>query len=207
MVVVSGTRAAALPFEELARRTGAYCWLETRLFQALGDWVATVPEPDVKVVLAGHAQEHAWHAELWQERLPLAPEMDPDRLTAPGEELSAFATALVEPEGEDHTIEKLVGAYRVLLPRLIVAYSQHLRATTEVTDGPTIRALRLVLRDDLDGWARGEELLQSLLSGEAEVRRAADRQARLEAMLGAANLVLPVSHGGRTGNLDSGGKV
>lgn len=186
--------SAALPLEQSAQRAGSYCWLESRLFESLGGWVATVPEPDVKVTLATHAREHAWHADVWRERLPLTPEMSADRLTAPASgEVAAFAAALAEPRSEDQTIEKLVGAYRVLLPRMIAAYSQHLRATTEIADGPVIRALRLVLRDELEGWARGEELVQSLLRAEGQVRRAADHQGRLEALLAATALAPPVS--------------
>ena len=186
MVAPHGS-SAALPLEELARRAGAYCWLEGRLFETLGGWVPTVPEPEVKLALAAHAREHAWHAGLWKERLPLTREMSPERLTAPASaQVEAFAAALAEARSEDQTIEKLVGAYRVLLPRMIVAYSEHLRVTTEVTDGPVVRALRLVLRDEMEGWARGEELIQSLLRNEGHVRRAADHQALLEVMLATA---------------------
>ena len=62
-----GTARAArpLPVEESARRVGTYKWIEMRLFEALGGWVATVPELDVKLVLGRHCYHHAWHAELW----------------------------------------------------------------------------------------------------------------------------------------------
>ena len=176
--------AGALPLEESARRMGGYRWIEARLFEGLGAWVPTVPEPDAKTVLAAHSRQHAWHAELWHERLPRAGAMDPEALTAPASDrVAAFASALVEPEAEDRTIEKLVGAYRVLLPRLIVAYSQHLRLTSEIADAPVVRALRLALRDEVEGWCRGEELIQSLLRSEQLVARAAEHQARLEAIL------------------------
>lgn len=201
--------SAALPLEQLARRAGAYCWLEGRLFETLGGWVAAVNEPEAKLALATHAREHAWHAELWQERLPSAGDLAPEQLVAPAnDQVGAFAAAVAEPEGEDQTIEKLVGAYRVLLPRMVTAYSEHLRVTTEVADGPVVRALRLVLRDELEEWARGETLVQSLLRTEEDVRRAAGHQARLESMLTYAALVPPVT--GRqsvTGHLDSGATV
>ncbi len=199
--------SVALPLEQLARRAAAYCWLEGRLFETLGAWVPTVVEPEAKLVLAAHAREHAWHAELWQERLPLAGDLAPDPLAAPSAEAAAFTAAVSEPRSEDQTIEKLVGAYRVLLPRMIAAYSEHLRRTAEVADAPVIRALRLVLRDETEGWARGEGLVQSLLRTEANVRRAAGHQARLEAMLTDAALVPPVSPPTVPGDLDSGATV
>src|SRR3546814_4627208 len=56
--------------EESARRVGHYKWIEMRLFEVLGGWVATVPELDVKLRLGTHCYHHAWHAELWHKRLP-----------------------------------------------------------------------------------------------------------------------------------------
>ncbi len=168
---------------------GAYRWVESRLFETLGGWVAAVPEPEVKAMLAVHAREHAWHAELWHEQLPRAESMSPEGLTRPAnEDLVTFVTALGKPEGPENdgpgrTIEKLVGAYRVLVPRMIVAYSAHLDAGSPITDGPVIRALRLILRDEVEAWSRGEALIQSLLGTEEQVRRAAEHQARLESMI------------------------
>ena len=56
--------------EESAARVGHYKWIEMRLFEVLGGWVATVPELDVKMRLGTHTYHHAWHAELWHKRLP-----------------------------------------------------------------------------------------------------------------------------------------
>ncbi|HMC80843.1 MAG TPA: hypothetical protein VKO35_09880 [Acidimicrobiia bacterium] len=127
--------------EESARRVGHYAWIEMRLFEALGGWVATVPELDVKTTLGRHCYHHAWHAELWHKRLPELREMRPERLIqAPNAALEAFVAALTEPEGRDLTIEKLVGVYRVLAPRKIAAYTYHLAATSQITDAPTIRS-------------------------------------------------------------------
>ena len=55
--------------EETARRVGNYKWTEMKLFEALGGWVATVPELDVKMRLGTHCYHHAWHAELWHKRI------------------------------------------------------------------------------------------------------------------------------------------
>ncbi|HEX9547060.1 MAG TPA: hypothetical protein VF942_06960 [Acidimicrobiales bacterium] len=170
--------------EETARRVGHYKWVEMRLFEALGGWVATVPELDVKMRLGTHCYKHAWHAELWHKRLPELREMNPDRLTAPAnDDVVAFMDALTAPERTDQTIEKLVGVYRVLIPHKIAAYTYHLNNTSTITDAPTIRSLKLILSDEFEDWRDGEMLIQSLLEMESEVRRAADRQAALEAIL------------------------
>ena len=135
--------------EETARRVGNYKWLEMRLFEALGGWVATVPELDVKLVLGRHCYHHAWHSELWEKRLPELREMKTERLTLPpNDEMVAFVDALRDPEAPELTIEKLVGVYRVLLPRMIAAYTFHRNATSKITDAPTIRSLGFILQDD-----------------------------------------------------------
>ncbi len=172
---------------ESARRVGHYKWVETKLFEALGGWIATVPELDVKMRFGTHCYKHAWHAELWHKRLPELREMNPDRLTQPpNDELVAFMTAMTEPEDADLTIEKLVGVYRVLIPHKIAAYTFHLNNTSEITDAPTIRSLRFALADEHDDWRDGEMLLQSLIASDDEVDRAAARQARLEKLMVAA---------------------
>ena len=172
---------------ESARRVGHYKWVETKLFEALGGWIATVPELDVKMRLGTHCYKHAWHAELWHKRLPELREMNPDRLTQPpNDEFVAFMTAMTEPEDADLTIEKLVGVYRVLIPHKIAAYTFHLNNTSEITDAPTIRSLRFALADEHDDWRDGEMLLQSLIASDDEVDRAAARHARLEKLMVAA---------------------
>ncbi len=173
--------------DESARRIGHYRWVETKLFEALGGWVATVPEMDVKLRLGTHTYHHAWHAELWTKRLPELRQMNPDKLTGPpNDELVAFMDQMTEPEAAEQTIEKLVGVYRVLIPRKIAAYTYHLHATSRITDAPTIRSLGFILGDEHDDWRDGEMLLQSLITTPEEARRAADHQAALEAVMVAA---------------------
>jgi hypothetical protein len=177
----------AFGVEETARRVGHYKWIEMRLFEALGGWVATVPELDVKLRLGTHCYHHAWHSELWHKRLPELREMNPDRLTVPpNPEMEAFVAALTEPEARDQTIEKLVGVYRVLIPAKIAAYTYHRNNTSTVTDAPTIRSLNFALQDEFDDWRDGEMMLQSLIDSPAEIRRAADHQVRLQELLLAA---------------------
>ena len=172
---------------EAARRVGNYKWIEMRLFEALGGWVATVPELDVKLVLGRHCYHHAWHAELWDKRLPELREMNTERLNEPANDgVARFMEAVREPEAPEQTIEKLVGVYRVLLPRKIAAYTYHLNATSRITDAPTMRSLRFILQDELDDWREGEMLIQSLLAGRPELERAATRQRELEALVAEA---------------------
>ena len=168
--------------EESARRVGNYKWAEMKLFEALGGWVATVPELDVKLRLGTHCYKHAWHAELWHKRLPELREMNPDRMTKPANEaMERFVEALTEPEAPELTLEKLVGVYRVFIrassPRTRSTSTPPARSRT-----PTIRS-PFILQDEHDDWRDGEMMIQSLTETPEDVARATEHQARLEAIM------------------------
>jgi hypothetical protein len=192
--------------EESARRVGNYKWAEMKLFEALGGWVATVPELDVKMRLGTHCYHHAWHAELWHKRLPELREMNPDRLTVPANEaMVRFVEALTEPEAPELTIEKLVGVYRVFIPHFIAAYTFHKNNTSQITDAPTIRSLTFILQDEFEDWRDGEMMIQSLLDSPDEVDRAAAHQAKLEKlMLAAGGIAGPGSIGAQPASAHGG---
>ena len=177
--------------EETATRVGHYKWIEMRIFELMGGWVATVPELDIKLRLGTHCYHHAFHSELWHKRLPELREMNPDRLTLPpNPEMEAFVEAMAGPEDADLTIEKLVGMYRVLLPHLIAAYTYHRNNTSQITDAPTIRSIDFCLQDDMEEWREGEMILQSLIETPEEVQRAAKHQAELTTLMVAAGGVV-----------------
>lgn len=180
---------ATFDVAETARRAGRAVWVEQLMFEVLGRWVAVTPEPHVKQRFAVECHRHAWHAELWRERLPELEETPPDHMTAhPGAAMAEFADAL-DADGLD-TLERLVGVARVLLPHCISAYSHQLHNTSRVTDAPTARVLDLVVADEIEDWRLGELLMQSVLTTPELVRRAADHQARLESLLVAAGGVM-----------------
>jgi hypothetical protein len=194
----------AFSVEETARRVGNYKWIEMKLFEALGGWIATVPELDVKMRLGTHCYHHAWHADLWHKRLPELREMNPERLTVPADGMEDFVAAMTEPEAAELTIEKLVGVYRVLIPHKIAAYTYHLNNTSTITDAPTIRSLKLILQDEFEDWRDGEMILQSLIETEDEIDRAAAHQTKLsKLMLAAGGIAGPGSIGSNERTYDT----
>jgi hypothetical protein len=151
--------------EASGRRIGHHAWVEMRLFEALGRWSGTAADPRAKAMLATQSHHHAWHAELWHALLPALPHLPAADLVAPSEATSELVAALAEldeaPAPADD-VSRLAALYRVALPRVAAAYRDHLALTTPVTDGPTIRALGLVLAD-LDADTRaGLELFAAL---------------------------------------------
>jgi hypothetical protein len=110
--------------------------------------------------------------------------MNPDRMTKPANEaMERFVEAMTEPEAPELTLEKLVGVYRVFIPRFVAAYTFHLNGTSQITDAPTIRSLRFILQDEHDDWRDGEMMIQSLIETPEDVARATAHQARLEAIM------------------------
>ena len=174
----------SLSLEDGARVAGHHVWLEMRLFEVLGGWVPTVAEPRVKTHLATQSRRHAWHADLWREHLPRVAGIDADSLVAPpGDGWADVIAALAESAS---TPERLAGAYRVVLPRVVTATARRLAAATPVADAALARSLRFVLADDLDEWRDGEALLQSLMATPEDVDRVSAHAARLEKLLVAA---------------------
>ncbi|HEY6531869.1 MAG TPA: hypothetical protein VIY72_06175 [Acidimicrobiales bacterium] len=180
----------------MAGRLGAYCWTEQLLFGLLGGWVPEVPEIDVKLALAEHADHAAWRAQRWYELLPTAAP-GPDALVAAPdglEDLKARIAAVAD--GPDRTVEKLTVTYRILLPRLAAALDAH-RSWAATVSGPAVLRLLGVAASDLaTDWVAGERLLQTLVSGLPELERCHVAQAVLEAPVAAA--------GGLVGALSAG---
>ena len=71
----------------------------------------------------------------------------------------------------------------MVLPRLVVTYGRHLAAASPVTDGPLIRALRLVLADEVEDWQAGERLVQRLVARPHDVAAVYASQQRLESLV------------------------
>jgi len=151
-----------LRLEDQAQVVGAYLWIERRSFEILGSWVAREASEEARLLFDVHSQQHAWHAELFYERLPVLDWVDREGLAVPPSDAVEVALAMLA--GTEVTLLRLVGAGRFLLPRLIAGYSLHLERATAVADAPLMRALRLVLRDELEAWQATEALTQSLLA-------------------------------------------
>ncbi|MGH1504596.1 MAG: hypothetical protein ACRBI6_13635 [Acidimicrobiales bacterium] len=186
--------------EETATRIGHYLWLERRLFELLGGWVAFVPFPDARTLLGRQCFHHSFHAELWYRRLPELGELTEERLVvSPGPEVEGFVdafagvdpTALFEESGgrpdpaelQVAALDWLIGHTRVLLPQLLAAYTFHRNNVATVTDAPTMRILDLCLADVADDWREAELVLQGLLIEPSDIQRAATRTANLTTLL------------------------
>ncbi|HXQ74889.1 MAG TPA: hypothetical protein VN791_00235 [Acidimicrobiales bacterium] len=179
----------ALPLEVQARVVGGYQWIERRLFEVLGGWVPSEPVAEARLVFDVYSQQHAWHADLWAERLPVLDGLDPATLTLPPSVEVDRLLALLAGGGPGQapaaggTLLRLVGLARVVLPRLVAGYGLHLRRAAPVADGPVVRSLRLVMRDEIEAWQATETLVESLVSRPHDIAVVTAHQQTLEEVL------------------------
>jgi hypothetical protein len=213
----AGPGAAHLSLAESAAVVGGYAWIERQLAAVVGTWVTRMALPAVQVHLAAQSARHGWHAELWAERLPRLDGIDIEALCRPPTPAVGEVIDALDPSrrgldreqgwGEPARVDQpaasgtapgalplLAGLYRVVLPRLVVSYQAHLRVAMPVSDGPVIRALRLVVADEMEDWRDGELLVQQLVRRPHDVDAVSDFQKELEAVLVRAGI-----HPGLTG--------
>jgi hypothetical protein len=171
---------------ETAERLGRLRGLELRLFEVMGSWVPSTPEPEAKAALAEQCYHHAWHAQIWADRFPQGYGHDLDEATAAG--AARLGPWVDEVADVEDTVPRLAVLYRVVVPRLAVAYRSWADKANPVVDGPLVRWLQFASADETADWQHGEHLLQDLLVSPLAVERATAAQLRLEMSL--------VAHGG-----------
>lgn len=187
-----GHARQSLPLAVTASLVGGYRWIEQRLFELLGGWAAEATRPELRVHLDEQSARHAWHASLWADRLPVRDGVSADELTvAPA--VAARVLVVLDESGSE-TASLMAGLYRVVLPRLVTGYTRHLGSTAPVSDGPVIRALRLVLTDEIEDWHAGERLVQGLLTRPDDVAAVSALLQKLESAV-----VEPGTSAGLTG--------
>jgi hypothetical protein len=169
----------SLSLVQQARLLGGYVWVERRLFEILGGWVTDETTPELRLAFDAGSLEHAWHSELFAERLPTLDLLGANGTSdAPSPEVGGFFDAM----GETQTsAARLAGLGRVVLPRLVTGYWSHLGRSALVADAAVVRALRLVLRDEIEAWRATEAHLERHVRAPDELLVALEHAAALEA--------------------------
>jgi hypothetical protein len=129
--------------DELARWARRWIAIEELLFETLGRWAREHPDPAVKRVMATWCHRHAWHAELWRDRLPSIEGLDGD-----DDDVAAWIAPLRAALLDVKTSAEAIAALREsVLPALEAALTEHRAAVDPLLDGPTARVLDLVRAD------------------------------------------------------------
>jgi len=127
---------------DAAQRIGALAWCEQQLFEIVGGWVVTTPEPDTKLLFARASRHHGDHALALVGVLPDTRDHDPDSLVAPGDD---DLTRLLH--GVDSTDTRL-RALAEVLPAQVAALEAFAAAASAVRDGPAMRVVGDVAASD-----------------------------------------------------------
>jgi hypothetical protein len=176
---VGGT-AAFTDLHARAGRIGQWVWIERRVFECFGSWAGTTELPAVAAHFGEMSRRHGWHAELFFDRLPELASVDAEGLvSSPGRATDAFfdgLTAIAEPVA----LGRLVAASRVLLPMLLTGYRAAAASSSAVAEPSLRRWLDIVVRDDVDEWCRGQDLLSEVVDDVAAVHAAGSAQLRLD---------------------------
>ena len=188
----------ALSLHAQARLVGGCHWVERRLYEILGTWVESESSAEAQLLFDVYSQQHAWHAGLFAERLPVSHALAGDVASALADGLErmfdilargasdggGIAAAAADGRGASAgTLLRLAGLSRVVLPRLVAGFTLHLRRGRPVADAALLRAVRLTMRDEIEEWQVLEALVQSLVRGPHDVEVVTAHQARLEAVV------------------------
>ncbi len=146
-------------------RIGRYCWVEQQVFGLLGGWAPEIPELDVKALVAEQAEHAGWRAQRWFELLPTAPPGADALVGAPAGLTGLAQEARAVADGPGRTAEKLLVVHRVLLPRLVAAYTAHLDWAPFTSQASVRRMLGIALAELADDVRHGERLLQAVVGG------------------------------------------
>jgi hypothetical protein len=181
--------------EAMARRVRNFRYSEEWLMMMLGGWVATIPELPVKTGLGKVIWETAQAADVLGKRLPelRCGKQAVDASESANDAFADFIQSICEPERPDLTIEKLAGAFDVLMPHQVDVYEQTMRETDQICDAPTIELLEDIVRKRRRHITWGREVLDRLCDTDALRERRRARVDQLNAEL--------VKSGGVTGTL------
>lgn len=157
--------------DDLADRVRRWIAVEALLFETLGRWARDTPEPAAKRVFATWCHRHAWHADLWHDRLPaIDGRTDPaaaddhrgdqaDRTppvvdvghrhdgVAVDTWLEPLRRVLTDPATAITSEAKRLVLAGPVLDAVQDAIDEHRRAIDHRLDGPTARILDLVEAD------------------------------------------------------------
>ncbi|MEI2639310.1 MAG: hypothetical protein V9F03_09980 [Microthrixaceae bacterium] len=163
---------------DAAEVLGGFAWTERCLFQFVGSWSASCSSPEMAIVLADHARRHAWHSQLWFDRLPELSVVDAESLVASPSEGVTQVFRTMDESGDDLT--RLVGVYRVMCPHLLSTYDAEIARFGDVA-APSVRRWATFIRGDLiEQWLWGESRIRSLAVDEATVDLAIEGQRSFE---------------------------
>ncbi|MCA9871101.1 MAG: hypothetical protein KC487_12095, partial [Anaerolineae bacterium] len=123
---LDNTRTPGFGVEECAARIHHLAYVEERLMFLQAAHIISVPERDVKVLLARLQYEDSQHSDMLRSRLP---EMRVSKKKAASVPSSPLAVLFDEAMHAANTVELLASLVLVFKPALLAAYEEYLATT------------------------------------------------------------------------------
>jgi len=142
------------------RSIGELIWIESRLFEVTGSWIATVPEPPARAFLAAASGHHGWHAELLSSLLPvIVGGPTAAELVAPSLQ---HRDVVAELDAMTLTVERFRRVWGTVVPSVVAAAEQHISASSPIAEAAGHRLLRIVIADELADIESAERVAAEL---------------------------------------------
>lgn len=170
---------------EAVERLRRFAYVEQRLMRLLASRIVSIPQRDVKVLLARLQYEDALHADGWRSRVC---EMRTNKSKLEGTPDPALAILFDEAEYLPGTYPFLAAVTHVLKPALCEAYSTYLATTNDLADYPSVRLLRQHLADEQEHLRLLTLALNDIKPTEEERRLAAEWKESLTSFLAAGGI-------------------
>ncbi len=134
-----------LAVAEAAERLLRYAYFERRFMRLLASRIVTIPQRDIKALLARLQYEDAQHAEMLRARVS---EMRTNKSKLESSPDPALAILFDEAEHLPGIYPFLIAITRVLKPALQAAYSAYQATTNGLADYPSVRLIQRCLADE-----------------------------------------------------------
>jgi hypothetical protein len=172
-----------LSVAQAAERLRRFAYVEQRLMRLLSSRIVSIPQRDVKVLLARLQYEDALHSNNWRSRVS---EMRTNKSKLEGTPDPALEILFDEAEHLPGTYPFLAVVARLLKPILYEAYHAYEAATNGLADYPSVRLLHQHMLEEEEHLRLLNLALNDITPGEAEQRLASEWQDSLSAFLAAA---------------------
>lgn len=158
--------APGLSVDLTVMRLRRYVYLKSQLTHLMAERFNLIPEWEVKGALSLHMWQDAEHSTWFRKRVTemRTPPHHLDKTPDP-----ALASFVQELRAAENTLEFLTGIYGVLKPAFSAALTDHLAQSNPLTDHPTRRLAKMVIEEEREQLAWGEQAISALR------RAAADR--------------------------------
>jgi hypothetical protein len=172
-----------LSISQAVERIRRFAYVERRLVTLLASRIVTIPNRDIKVLLARLQFEDANHVEDWRERVR---EMRTNKSKLEGAPDPALEVLFDEADHLPGTFPFLSAIVGLLKPALRDGYRDYERATNGLADYPSVRLLRRILTDEEEQLRLLTLTLAALEPSEEDRAAAQVWRERLAAYLAAA---------------------